>query len=319
VRSLCLLLCLPLCAQPPLDREIAKIAEAAGGTVGVSALHLQSGKVFGLRAAERFPMASVFKLPLAMTILDRNGPGPLEVRMKLEPSDIRPFRSPIAERAPHGGITLTLEELVDATIVESDNTAADVLLHLLPGAGVNAYLHKLGIEGMRVDRSEGQMALDYAGVTGAPPESEWTLDWFKQAMSAVPPNLQREAAQRALADDRDTTTPDAAVKLLRHLVEGKALPKSHTDFLLDLMRKTVPAAARIKAGLPAGTVLAHRPGTGGDNEGVNLCTNDVGIATLPNGNHLLIAVFIKGSNKDLATREQSIAQITRALSDAWSH
>lgn len=319
MRSLCFLLCLPLCAQSPLDREIAKVAEAAGGTVGVSALHLESGKVFGLRATERFPMASVFKLPLAMTILDRNGPGPLEVRMKLEPSDIRPFRSPIAERAPHGGITLTLEELVDATIVESDNTAADLLLRLLPGAGVNAYLHKLGIEGMRVDRSEGQMAIDYAGVTDAPPESEWTLDWFTKAMSAVPPNRQREAAQRSLADDRDTTTPDAALKLLRLFVEGKALPKGHTDFLLDLMRKTVPGAARMKAGLPTGTVLAHRPGTGGDNERVNLCTNDVGIVTMPNGNHLLVAVFIKGSNKDLATREQSIAQITRVIFDAWSH
>jgi beta-lactamase class A len=319
VRLLCLLISLPLFAASPLDSELARIAEASGGTVGIAALHLESGKTFEMRAKERFPMASVFKLPLAMTILDRNGPGPLEVRMKLEASDVRPFRSPIAERAPRGGIVLTLEELVDATIVESDNTAADVLLRLLPGAGVNGYLRKLGIDGMRVDRSEGQMALDYAGVTDPRPESEWTLDWFKQAISAVPPIRQREAAQRALADNRDTTTPDAALKLLQLFVQGKALPKDHTDFLLDRMRKTVPAAARIKAGLPSGTAVAHRPGTGGDNEGVNLCTNDIGIATLPNGNHLLLCVFLKGSNKDLAAREQTIAQITKTIFDAWTH
>jgi len=71
--------------------------------------------------------------------------------------------------------------------------------------------------------------------------------------------------------------------------------------------------------LPAGTVVAHRPGTGNDNEGVNLCTNDVGIATLPNGSHLLIAVFIKGSNRDIAAREQTIARITRVLYEAWPH
>lgn len=317
MRAVCFAVCLPLLAQSPLDREIAKIADASGGTVGVSAIHLESGKNFGLRAAERFPMASVFKLPLAMTILDRNGPGPLEVRMKLEPGDVRPFRSPIAERAPQGGIVLSLEELVNGAIVESDNTAADVLLHLLPGAGVNGYLRKLGIEGMRIDRSEGQMVLDYAGVTDPKPESEWTLDWFKQAMSAVPPARQKEAAQRALADDRDTTTPEAALKLLRLLLEGKALPKDHTDSLLDRLRRTGPGAERIKAGLPKGMVVAHRPGTGGDNEGVNLCTNDIGIATLANGSHLLLAVFIKGSNKDLAAREQTIAQIAHALYEAW--
>jgi beta-lactamase class A len=85
------------------------------------------------------------------------------------------------------------------------------------------------------------------------------------------------------------------------------------------MRKTVPAAQRIKAGLPLGTEVAHRPGTGGDNEGINLCTNDVGIVTLPNGNHLLLAIFIKGSTKDTATRERTIAQITRVLYEAWPH
>jgi beta-lactamase class A len=252
-----------------------------------------------------------------MTILDRNGPGPLEVRMKLEPSDVRPFRSPIADRSPHGGIVLTLEEVLDAVIIESDNTAADLLLRLLPGSSVNAYVHKLGIDGIRVDRSEGEMAIDYAGVTNAPPRSEWTLDWFKQAMAAVPRDQQREAAKRALADVRDTATPEAMLRLLRLIAEGEALSKEHTEFLLDRMSKTVPAAARIKAGLPAGTIVAHRPGTGGDNEAVNLCTDDVGIVTLPRGGHLLLAVFIKGSNKDLAAREQTIAQITHVLSEAW--
>jgi beta-lactamase class A len=318
VRGFCLLICLPVLAQPALDREIGKIADASGGIVGVSALHLESGNSYGLRGSERFPMASVFKLPVAMAVLDRNGPGPLAIRMKVEPGDIRPFRSPIAEKAPNGGIVLSLEEALDAMIVESDNTAADLLLRLLGGGGVNTYLRRLGIDGVRVDRSEGEMALDYAGVTNPLPESQWTLDWFQQAMAAVPKDRQREAAKRSLADVRDTATPEAMLKLLRRLTAGEALSKEHTSYLLDRMQKTNPAAARIKAGLPTGTVLAHRPGSGSDNEGVNLCTNDVGIVTLPNGSHLLLAVFIKGSNRDAATREQSIAQITRALFDAWA-
>jgi beta-lactamase class A len=186
---------------------------------------------------------------------------------------------------------------------------------LLDIPSVNRYLRKLGVAGIRIDRSEGKMALDYAGVTNIPPQSEWTLDWFNHAMAAVPRDRQKEAARLFLTDQRDTATPEAMLKLLRLVVQGRALSKLRTTLLLDLLRKTTPGAARIKAGLPAGTVLAHRPGTGGDNEGVNLCTNDVGIVTLPGGGHLLLAVFIKGSNKDLATREQTIAQITRVLYD----
>jgi beta-lactamase class A len=313
VRGVCLLFCLPLFAQPALDREIAQIAQASGGTVGVSAMDLESGKVFGLRASEPFPMASVFKLPLAMWFLDQKVI-PLDAFTKLDNSSLRLFRSPIADHWPRD-VMFTYEELLELTIVESDNTAADALLSV---NAVNAYLRKLGITGIRVDRGEGQMALDYAGVTNIPPQNEWTLDWFNRAMAAVPRDQQRAAAQRFLVDQRDTATPEAMLKLLRMLVEGKALSKSHTTLLLDLMRKAVPGAARMKAGLPAETSVAHRPGTGFDNEGVNLCTNDVGVVTLPNGNHLLVAVFLKGSNRDIATREQTIAKITRALFDAWA-
>jgi len=77
--------------------------------------------------------------------------------------------------------------------------------------------------------------------------------------------------------------------------------------------------ARIKGLLPTDVQVAHRPGTGGDNGGVNACTNDVGIVTLPKGaGHLVIAVFLKGSERFLAVREDAIAQIARAAYESWS-
>jgi beta-lactamase class A len=177
VRALCVLVCLPLFAQSDLDREITKIAESDGGTVGVAAMHLESGKVFAMRGKDPFPMASVFKLPIAMQVLDRNEPR-LDILIKLMAWNIRPFRSHIAEMAPHGGPMFTITELLDYMVVESDNTAADMLLNI---PGVNWYLGKLGVAGIRIDRGEGEMALDYAGVTSRPPEVEWALDWFNKA------------------------------------------------------------------------------------------------------------------------------------------
>jgi hypothetical protein len=47
-------------------------------------------------------------------------------------------------------------------------------------------------------------------------------------------------------------------------------------------------------------------------------TNHIGIITLPDGRHLAIAVFVKDSPADEATREATIAKIARAAFDRWS-
>jgi beta-lactamase class A len=46
-------------------------------------------------------------------------------------------------------------------------------------------------------------------------------------------------------------------------------------------------------------------------------TNDVGIITLPNGNHLAIAVFISNSYDSHADRELAIAKAAKAAFDFW--
>jgi beta-lactamase class A len=46
--------------------------------------------------------------------------------------------------------------------------------------------------------------------------------------------------------------------------------------------------------------------------------SDVGTVTLPDGRHLAIAVFVKDSTADEATREATIANIARACRDRWA-
>jgi beta-lactamase class A len=72
--------------------------------------------------------------------------------------------------------------------------------------------------------------------------------------------------------------------------------------------------------LPEGTVVVHKTGTSStvDVDGVATATNDVGLVTLPNGNHLAIAVFVSDAKADMATREAAIAKISRAVWDEWS-
>jgi hypothetical protein len=66
----------PARAAPPdegrrqeLLASLARISAASGGTLGVSALHLASGDRVQLNGGERFPMASTFKVAVAVKLL----------------------------------------------------------------------------------------------------------------------------------------------------------------------------------------------------------------------------------------------------------
>src|SRR5262249_2849220 len=191
-----------------LEARIRSIAADAGGTVGVSILHVESGRGASVQGALPLPMASVFKLPVAYELLRRVDRGVirLDQRIAISAGDLRRGRSPIANRAPNGGITLTIGELLEAMLVDGDNTAADLLLPLAGGPEVvTAQLDEAGLPGIRVDRSEAQLAFDAWGAT-PPSRAEWSPKSVEAALAAVPEERRREAFDRFLSDPRDTAT-----------------------------------------------------------------------------------------------------------------
>ncbi len=302
--------------------ELARLAEAAGGTAGVCAVHVESGERAAVRGSERFPMMSVYKLPIALALLHRveMGETRLDKKIGLQPSDLRLGRSPIADAHPDGNVTLTLRELLEALLVESDNTASDLVLREAGGAGaVTARLRELGITAIRVDRPEGRLALDYLGIADAPPEGEWTLALLRKIFDGVSP-LQRAPSARAWTEDpRDTAAPDAMADLLVSCLQGKALNSENTRLLLDLMARSTPAPGRLKGKLPQGTAVAHKSGMSMSADGYTGAINDVGLITLPGtAGHLAVAVFVKGSERDVAIVDDAIARISRAAYDHWT-
>src|SRR5436190_13850599 len=60
---------IPRAAASPLVAEWRAIAAKTDGVVGAAALRLDSGDLVSLRGDERFPLASVCKLPIEMAIL----------------------------------------------------------------------------------------------------------------------------------------------------------------------------------------------------------------------------------------------------------
>lgn len=320
--ALTLLLCsVGAAAQTPvadvplqrLEREIARLAESAGGTVGITAIHIESGRRVSLNGGERFPMASTYKVPIAVQLLTRVDEGQvrLDQIIELRLSDLRPSGSgTLASLMNRPGLALSVHNLLELLLLIGDNTATDVVLRLSGGPdAVTARMRTLGINGLDVNRPIINLLADSVGIT-LPPESEWTPERLDGLYEATTPEMRTAARNRWESDPRDTSTPDAMAALMVRIQRKDLLRPASAEMLLDLMRRNRDGDTRLKAMLPSGTVVAHKMGT------IGRTTNDVGIITLPEtAGHVAIAAFVKSSNKDGAERERAIAQIARAVYD----
>lgn len=267
-----------------LTRQLAQIAAAAKGRVGVLASVLETGETVSLSPREHFPMQSVYKLPIGMAVMQQIDEGKirLDQKVRVTRDDFIGLdsHSPIRDKHP-AGVELDVRELMGWMLLESDGTASDVLMKLAGGPGaVQGYLAGLGIKDMIVLDTEKALAQDHS--------------------------LQY----------RNYASPEAAVALLRALHERRGLSAASQELLLKLMIESITGPRRLKGFLAAGTVVAHKTGTSGTEKGITAATNDIGIITLPNGRHLAIAVFVSDSLADEATREGVIARVARA---AWDN
>jgi beta-lactamase class A len=268
-----------------------QIASETDGTVGAAVLHLPSGQHVSMHGDERFPLASVCKLPIAMHILAMVDEGKLSRSAEIEvvKQDVTLNVSEVGERWPKQR-RFPLDELLLLMVARSDNTAVETLYRIGGGAAaITARLHGWHLDGIRIDRTERQCGRDAA------------------------------ASMRSfIADPRDTGTPDGTVQLLVRLFRGQLLSPASTERMVEILEATTTGPGRIKGWLPAGTVVAHKTGTTGTAHGLNGSTNDVGMITLPKGvGQLALAVYVKGSTRDLAAREMVIARIAKAAFDSW--
>ncbi|CAN5567382.1 class A beta-lactamase [soil metagenome] len=269
-----------------LEKQIAAIASEAKGKVGVAAIVLETGESATSNADQRFPMQSVYKLPIAMAILHDVDDERLALDEQIgvtKDDFVGPNQhSPIRDKNPNGA-KLTIREIIQYAVSESDGTASDVLMRLAGGPGpIQRYLAAIGVGEMNVANTERELG------------SNWQTQYENYA------------------------TPNAAITLLRNLHEGSGISPENRTILLKFMTDSSPGANRLKGQLPVGTPVAHKTGTSGTQNGITAATNDIGIITMTNGKHIAIAVFVSDSPAAEKTREALIAKIAKAVWDRWA-
>lgn len=317
------LVLLPLLAAPPaappsdarlqtLKGEIARIADDSDGTLGVSVVEVASGKSVSHAGGDRFPMASVFKLPVAVVLLKRVDAGQLTLNEKLPivRGDLRP-RGPLYDRWKPG-LSLSVGELLDDMMIASDNSAVDLLVRRLGGTkAVRDELAVLGLSGIDVDATELEMWLLSDGVREIPKDLRMTPEELRKKVDAVPAADRKKAEQAFEKKPRNAATPEALTRLLVGLEKRELLSATSTNRLLSAMKRCATGNRRIRAGVPSGSEVFDKTGT------IGRCANDVALVRLPGGPTLAISVFLRSSYLGEAEREVVIAKVARAAAAAF--
>ena len=277
----CILSAGPVAAQHPLRQRLAEIVDGKKATVGLSIRILETGDTVSFNGGLRFPMQSVYKFHLALAVLDLVDRGKLSFNKKifLKKGDLLPgTHSPLRDKYPSANVAVSLDDLLRYTVGQSDNNGCDILFRLVGGTQyVNEYIKKLGMRDVAIVATEEEMHRD----------------------SSIQFN--------------NYSSPKSATALLLKFAEGKVLKRSSTEYLMDVMRKAISGPKKLKGLMPGGTVVAHKTGySGTDDKGLTYATNDIGIVTLPNENHMVISVFVSRSREPEAVNDRMIAELAKA-------
>lgn len=267
-----------------LESRLREISAMSSGRVGILAQEIGGTRQAGVNVEQTFPMASTVKIAIAAAYLK----GVDEGRYRLDAS--YPLLISTGKSDDQGrvmvreGMSLTAQSLIELMITKSDNQATDALLHAIGGPrAVNTWLTQAGISGQRVDRNIATLLRD---------------------------DLQKIDPVRGL-DKRDTSTPQAMVRLLAALDRGEVLSPQSRAVLIGAMSRCLTGKTRIPGQLPAGTMVAHKTGT------LWAQTSDVGIIRMPDGRKVALAVFVTGQESH-AAQAQVIAAAARAVYDSYA-
>lgn len=266
------------------EQQLASLAEASRGRIGVAALDLSTGRTIDVLGDQRFPMASTSKIAIAAAFLEGVDQGRWSLTSEyplLMPVASAPFSSAVAPVRP--GTYMSARNLIELMITRSNNYATDALLKVVGGPrAVNDWVRRAGVDDWHIDRDIATLVRDDGAVDPA-----------------------------TVIDTRDSATPLAMVRLLAEIHNGQMLSPASRNVLLGAMSRCVTGKRRIPALLPAGTTVLHKTGS------LNNTSSDVGIIKAPDGRAYAVAIYVTGQGTRL-NRENRIASIARALYQGYA-
>ncbi len=214
-------------ADAELTNRLTTLTKSIGDEVAIAVIHVETGRSVAVEGAKKLQLYSVFKVPLAIAVLKavEDKTISLDQKLHVSPADVAPgsqyntdlWRQPVEK---------TVAELLEFSIVRSDNTSSDKLMQLIGGpAVVTQRMRALGFSDIDIVTT----VRDFAA-TGKNP---------------------------------NVGTPADLARLLTQLQKGELVQPVNAALLLGFLeRARTGGERRLRANLPAGTQVAEKTGSG---------------------------------------------------------
>lgn len=265
-----------------IEDTLQKYISHKNARIGIAVIS-EDGCVIGVNKHESFPMLSVMKFPLALTVLEtlkENHHSLLDTipicKSQLHTDTYSPMLLKYPASKDHN---ISIYELLDFALKSSDNNACDILMDYVGGASVvNKYIKDTGTDGI-------------------------VIKWNENDMHKILDRCYENCS-----------TPEAMAQLMFKF------DKYHNDINSIKIKRIMQSCETgfdrlVKPLLTTNAIIGHKTGSGPiDKEtGRIMAVNDVGYIHLPNGKHYSIAVFIADSAHSMDETSSIIAEISRLV------
>lgn len=263
-----------------LEQELRRVDEASPGKLGVYIKHL--GEDAELRYdAERFwYLGSAVKVPIALAVLQGvdDGEFRLDQRLTLEAEDKVDGSGDLVWQ--DNGVDYSLRDLLKEMLIESDNTAANMLIRLVGEDALNQRTRKsmggdfeaiTSFTQVRRDvygevhpdaaRLDNMQLVELASAPFSKPRYEALARVLNLQQDELKAASMEQAYERYYARQLNSSSLVAYGTMLEKLVRGGLLSAESRDLLYGFMKLDSYDNYRLEAGLPEDVPFIQKTGT----------------------------------------------------------
>jgi len=313
-----------------LEEQIQQIRSEAPGEIGIYVRHLGSGHTVSLNADRLWYQASTIKIPVAIAVLQlvEEGALSLDDRLTLQETDFVDGAGSLLWTDP--GTEMSLRQLLEMMLVNSDSTATDMLIRLIGVEELNRRItEKMSPEGFEPFTTIIQVRydayseihpdvmnlsnMDLVELRSFPAGEPRFKALTENLLGLGPDDLEvltiSEAFNRYYSRNLNSVTLEAYGELLERLNNGELLTEEHTALMISMMESIETGTRRIQAGLPSDVAFAQKTGT----QLERAC--NVGIIQALSSNAVVVAVCTENFG-EIANAEQTFQAVGSALASS---
>ncbi|GKS76093.1 serine hydrolase [Acidovorax sp. SUPP950] len=264
-----------------LRQQVERIEQATPGQLGLYVKRLDNGETFAHAADRPWYLASSVKLPVAIAVLQEAEAGRLRLDQQLVVQARDKVDGSGAVVWQPEGTRHSVQSLLQRMLMESDNTAANMLIRavgedtlnqraqaLLGGRGVGRITNFTEVRYQVYAEAHPDARrlsnMDLVRIAGAPVGPK-RLQALARTLGVAPSALRvqtlDEAYDRYYRTNHNTATLEGYGAMLEKLVRGQLVSPAHQQLLYKDLKFDTYDAYRLEAGLPRTVRFIHKTGT----------------------------------------------------------